>query len=146
MIIPQVESADRTKHGPLFYEEYPVFEIPNICPICGYPTEIRNDVNTKFLMCSNSTCEGKLINRFDHFCGKKGLDIKGLSKATLEKLIDWSWIANLSDIYKLETYASEWKKKPGFGEKSVSNILNAIAASKNSSLESFISAIGIPLI
>ena len=146
MIIPQVESADRTEHGPLFYEEYPVFEIPNICPICGHPTEIRNDVNTKFLMCSNSACEGKLINRFDHFCGKKGLDIKGLSKATLEKLIDWGWIAELSDIYQLEQYAVEWKKKPGFGEKSVSNILNAIAASKECDLESFISSIGIPLI
>ena len=146
MIIPQIESADRTKHGPLFYEQYPSLDIPDVCPICGQPTEIKNDVNTKFLMCSNPACDGKLINRFDHFCGKKGLDIKGLSKATLEKLIDWGWISNLSDIYELETYANEWKKKPGFGEKSVSNILNAIAASKNCSLESFISAIGIPLI
>lgn len=146
MIIPQIESADRTKHGPLFYEQYPSLDIPDVCPICGQPTEIKNDVNTKFLICSNPACDGKLINRFDHFCGKKGLDIKGLSKATLEKLIDWGWISDLSDIYYLENYAINWKKKPGFGEKSVSNILNAISASKDCTLESFISAIGIPLI
>ena len=146
MIIPQIESADRTKHGPLFYEQYPSLDVPDVCPICGQPTEIKNDVNTKFLICSNPACDGKLINRFDHFCGKKGLDIKGLSKATLEKLIDWGWISNLSDIYYLENYAIDWKKKPGFGEKSVSNILNAISASKDCTLESFISAIGIPLI
>ena len=29
---------------------------------------------------------------------KKGLDIKGLSKATLEKLIDWGWVKSYKDI------------------------------------------------
>ena len=64
------------------------FIIPAVCPICGHAIEIRMDNESKMLVCPNNDCEGKLINKLDHFCGKKGLDIKGLSKATLEKLMD----------------------------------------------------------
>ena len=63
-------------------------EIPKFCPICGGETQIIDNNGVKVLMCLNQGCEGKLINRLDHFVGKKGLDIKGLSKATLEKLIN----------------------------------------------------------
>lgn len=118
------------------------FTIPNSCPCCGHSTTIKGD----FLICENPACLGKLINRLDHFCGKKGLDIKGLSKATLEKLIDWGWIANLTDIYYLSKYKDEWSQKPGFGKKSVLNILTAIENSKHPTLQAFISSLGIPLI
>ena len=97
-------------------------------------------------VCANPGCPGKLVNRLDHYCGKKGLDIKGLSEATLEKLIDWGWIENLKDIYLLEDHRDEWIKKPGFGAKSVDKILAAITASRNTTLDSYISAIGIPLV
>ena len=82
----------------------------------------------------------------DHFCGKKGLDIRGLSKATLEKLVDWGWVNNLVDIYSLKEHQNEWIIKSGFGVKSVQNILDAIEASKECSFESFIASLGIPLI
>jgi DNA ligase (NAD+) len=97
-------------------------------------------------MCLNNSCEGKLINRLDHFCGKKGLDIKGLSKATLEKLIDWGWINDISDIMVLINHRSEWIQKPGFGQKSVDKILDAIEDAKFTTLDAFISSLGIPLI
>ena len=58
-----------------------------------------------------------------------------MSKATLEKLIDWGWINKTSDIYTLNTFAADWKKKAGFGEKSVTKLLEAIEKSKNNSLE-----------
>lgn len=122
------------------------FEIPKICPMCSGNTEIRKDNDSEILYCTNPQCQGKLINRLDHFCGKKGLDIKGLSKATLEKLIEWGWISNYIDIYKLETRSNEWKTKPGFGEKSVERILKAIEDSKHPSLDAVIAAAGIPLI
>lgn len=141
MIIPQIEKAEK--------EVLPdnIFDIPKKCPICGGETEIRKDNDATILYCGNPMCEGKLINRLDHFCGKKGLDIKGLSKATLEKLIDWGWVSNISDIMILSQYRNEWVKKPGFGPKSVDKILNAIEDVKvNTTLDAFISALGIPLI
>jgi DNA ligase (NAD+) len=98
------------------------------------------------LVCANPQCSGKLINQLDHFCGIKGLNIKGLSKATLEKLIDWGRVTSYVDIFLLHSYAAEWAQKPGFGEKSVEKILNAIEEAKHCDLASFISALGIPLI
>ena len=120
--------------------------IPDVCPICNSPTVIKVDNESEFLFCTNPNCEGKFINKLDHYCGKSGLDIKGLSKATLEKLINWNWINSISDIYTLKEHRDEWIKKPGFGVKSVDNILNAIEVSKNCDLNSFICAMGVPLI
>lgn len=121
-------------------------EIPNNCPVCGGQVECRTEVDSTVLVCVNPTCSGKLINRLDHFCGKKGLDIKGLSKATLEKLINWGWVNDFADIFTLESHKNEWIKKPGFGVKSVDNILNAIQNSQVCDLDKFIASLGIPLI
>ena len=114
-------------------------ELPTHCPVCGHEVDYIDD----FVYCSNPNCDGKLINRIDHYCGKKGLDIKGLSKKTLEKLIDWEWITCLEDIYKLKDHRTEWIKKSGFGEKSVDKILNAIENSKQVELRHLLSAIGV---
>lgn len=142
MIIPQVYSAE--KANGVF--EYKYFEIPANCPVCGEPTHRECESDTWTLKCINPSCEGKLVNQLDHFCGKKGLDIKGLSIATLEKLIEWGWVSEPADIYELHTKTAEWISKPGFGKKSVEKILTAIEESKSQPLDSFISAIGIPLI
>lgn len=141
-IIPQIswsEEDDGTE------KDYIV--LPEVCPVCGKPTKIiTSDSGIDTLMCGNTDCPGKFINKLDHFCGKSGMDIKGLSKATLEKLMDWGWLNEYADIYKLKDHATEWKNKPSFGIASVSNILNAIEASKNCKFESVISAFGIPLV
>lgn len=140
MIIPQVIKGKRSPYD-VMYILY-----PDKCPVCGGDVIIKKDNNSEFLYCNNPLCEGKFLNQLDHYCGKKGLDIKGLSKATLEKLIDWEWINSPADLYRLERYRKEWINKSGFGEKSVDNILSAIEESKKVSFVSFISAIGIPMI
>ena len=120
------------------------FTIPTECPICGGRLEVVCEVDTEVLVCTNDMCEGKLVNRLDHFCGKKGLDIKGLSKATLGKLVDWGWVNEPADLFTLTKYTKEWLQKPGFGPKSVENIMVAIEASRIPKLSSFICALGIP--
>lgn len=138
-IIPQVSKADKKD---LTISEFRCDE----CPICGSPTELKDNDGILTLYCGNPACEGKLLNRIEHFFSKKGLDAKGLSKATIEKLIDWGWVNGIKDIFILNTHADEWKKKAGFGEKSVNNIITSIRESSNTDLESVISAAGIPLI
>ena len=150
MIIPQIIEAG-PKHS---YDEViaaggtSANDTPEYCPICHQPINyIESEEGVINAYCSNPSCEGKLVNRLDHFCGKKGLDIKGLSKATLSKFIDWGWVEKIEDIYHIsETYKSDFLLKPGFGVKSVTKILNAIEESKHTTLDAFISAIGIPLI
>ena len=149
-IIPQIISAykmsyaDVVKAGGVTVDG---FSGELLCPICEGGTAIEtSDSGTQNLVCQNPACQGKLINNLDHYCSKKGLDIKGLSKATLEKLIDWGWISNIYDLYNLGKHRAEWIKKTGFGVASVDKILNAIEQSKNCTLLDFISALGIPLV
>ena len=142
MIIPQIYSAEEDNKE--YLKEY--FSIPELCPICKKPTSIRKELMTSNLYCGNPDCEGKFINKLEHFCGKKGLDIKGISKATLEKLINWGWIDSFTSLFYLKEHREEWIKKPGFGEKSVDKILDSISNSSNCELHQFLSAIGIPLI
>ena len=122
------------------------FEIPHICPVCGGDVQVKKEVDSEMLYCINPQCEGKLVNRIEHFFGKKGLDAKGISKATISKLIDLGWVTRIADVFDLSRYKDEWKTLPGFGEKSVSNILGSIEACRNCDLESAIAGIGIPLV
>ena len=125
-------------------EEIP---LPKVCPSCGKPVYIQKENETETLVCVNEKCPCRLVNQLDHFCSKSGLDIKGLSKATLEKLIDWGWVNTKSDIFELDKYRSEWIKKNGFGPASVDKVLNAIkTASSNTTLTKYLAAFGIPLI
>ena len=157
MIIPQILSASKekinltainikTEEEIFSWEIQKDIEIPKECPICGGMVKIEQEYDTKTLVCINTLCEGKLVNRLDHFAGKKGLDIKGLSKATLDKLIEWGWVSEPADLYKLADHRDEWIKKAGFGVKSVDNILSAIEDSRHPTLDQFISSLGIPLI
>ena len=143
MIIPQISSSSADN---LEIDDVEYIDIPVVCPICGEKVIHRTDNDSTVLYCTNPNCQGKLINRLDHFCGKKGLDIKGLSKATLEKLIDWGWVSDYISIFELHQFEKEWTNQSGFGVKSVGNILNAIDASKECELHQFIAALGIPLI
>ena len=143
MIIPQISRSEI----PEVINTKNLILIPEICPICGGKTEINeSDSGTLELLCMNEQCPGKLVNKLDHFCGKKGLDIKGLSKATLEKLIDWGWITRAMDLFYLHQHRREWIEKPGFGIKSVDKVLDAIEEGRHTTLEKYLSAISIPLI
>jgi DNA ligase (NAD+) len=143
MIIPQIYSAEDINH---ISNYIPPIEIPDICPICGGKVEQITEIDSTMLRCENPACDGKLINVLDHFCGKKGLDIKGLSKMTLEKLIDWGWVTTSVDLFTLGEHRTEWIAKPGFGVKSVDKILEAIETSRHCDFSQFIAALGIPLI
>ena len=142
MIIPQVAWGDKICPS----KDSVKLQVPVNCPACGEKLSIIKEKDTGFLKCLNPMCQGKLINKLNHFCSKKGLDIKGLSLATLEKLMDWNWVNNIIDLYSLSQHKEEWIVKPGFGKKSVDNILQSIKNSQKCSLEAFLSALGIPLI
>jgi DNA ligase (NAD+) len=144
-IIPQITRAEKNNDP----HDHCIFFKDNVfCPVCG--ERLLSSISAsgvESLVCPNDKCDGKIINKIEHYCGKKGLDIKGISKATIGKLIDWGWINGLADIFRLDEHKTEWISKAGFGEASVGKILSAIASSRSSTpLESFISAIGIPLV
>ena len=149
-IIPQIAFAEKMKYADVIMRGGATVDglsgcLP--CPVCeGSTSMVTSDSGTINLICTNPQCGGKLINQLDHFCGKKGLDIKGLSKATLEKLINWNWVNSCYSIFELKDYRDEWIQMQGFGIKSVDKILNAIDEAKVTTFDKVISSIGIPLI
>lgn len=147
LIIPQISRVEQLSAAAT--EDYIFNPTEKICcPYCGEPIEIiTSESGVENIVCVNSNCNSKLINRLDHFCGDKGIKINGLSKKTLEKLLDWGYITRLSDIFRLGGHRTEWISKDGFGPVSVDRILTRINETRKCiKLESFISGLGIPLV
>lgn len=119
-------------------------EIPKFCPYCNTKLIIKQENESEILFCPNENCNCRLVNKLDHFCSKSGLDIKGLSKAGIEKLMDWGWLNSIKDIFELESHYMEWTKKSGFGPASVNKILNGIKDARVTTLDKVIAAAGIP--
>lgn len=140
-IIPQIEEAKKRDNP-----ENPI-ELPKVCPSCGAPLEVLVSVTgVETLYCVNPECPAQLVGKLTHFCSDKGLDIKGLSEATLSKLIRAGFISSFDSIFILENYKREWMQMNGFGAASVNKILAAIEKSKETELWRVISALGIPLV
>lgn len=137
MIIPQIESADNDGDGEI--------EIPATCPICGHATQIRKDKDSEILYCTNDNCPGKLLGKWKAYVSKKGMDVDGLSEATLDTLLKRRYLDHVfSNLYYLGDYKKELYKLDGFGKKSIDNLLNAIERSKDVDLVHFLCAFSIP--
>ena len=134
MIIPQV-AENFTKSGNLPY--------PSHCPACGGETEVRDTNGVKALYCTNKLCSAKKIKLFAHFVGRDAMNMDGLSEATLDKMIEKEFIAELPDLFHLEKYAEEIKEMEGFGEKSCTNMLASIEKSRKVLMPNFIFSLGI---
>ncbi len=147
MIIPHVEENLTSKEQDR--EDY-TLEYPKTCPICKCDTVIKTTMsdgrNIKVLFCGNQNCAGRQIKKFTHFVSKQAMNIDGLSEATLEKFIMKGWITSLTDIFKLDRYESEIVGLEGFGEKSYTNLLDAITKARKTKLSNYLVAMNIPLV
>lgn len=136
-IIPNVEYADVDGDGEV--------EIPTTCPICGAPTIIKSFNGPESLYCTNDYCAGKMLGLWETFVSKKGMDIAGLSGATLETLLNRGFLTNMFEsIYDLKSHKKELYKLNGYGKKSIDALIKAIEASKDVDLQHFITAFSIP--
>ncbi len=134
MIIPQI-AENLTESDSL--------EIPTVCPVCGGATLIRQINDGQFLYCTNEACEAKKIKLFSLFVGRDGLNIDGLSEATLEKFIAKGFLHEFSDLYHLEQYREQIISMEGFGQKSYDKLIQAVEASRKTTLPKVIYGLGI---
>lgn len=121
-------------------------QLPTTCPVCGMPVEVKQDNNTKFLVCRNDGCDGKLIAQLTHFASKNAMDIDGLSESTIEKLVNTGILSSIMDIYNLYIRQNDMTKIDGLGEKLVDKLLKSIDDSKVTTLDRYIYSLSIPLI
>lgn len=122
--------------------------IPEQCPVCGAPTEIhiRPESSTETLRCTNPDCTAKQLKKYSRFVSKEGMDIDGLSEATVSRFVNEGWIRGFADFYHLDRFEEEMTQLEGFGEKSVANLKNAVEKSRETDGQHVLYALCIPLV
>jgi DNA ligase (NAD+) len=134
MIIPQI-ADNLTGSGNV--------RIPEVCPVCGQSTQLREVNDVKSLYCTNPECQAKHVKRFAHFVSRDAMNIEGLSEATLEKFIQKGLLKDFTDLYHLDKYKDIISGMEGFGEKSCDNLLRAVETSRKTTMPKLIYSLGI---
>ena len=134
MIIPQI-ADNLTRSG--------VRDIPEKCPVCQGPTQIKSIGEVKSLYCTNPDCQAKKIKSFTLFVSRDALNIDGLSEATLEKFISAGFIHEYADIFHLDAHREAIVSMEGFGEKSYENLIASARAASRTTLPRLIYGLGI---
>jgi DNA ligase (NAD+) len=115
------------------------YEFPKTCPVCGAPAiRPEGEVVTR---CSNPVCPAKVKARILYFAARKAMDIEGLGEILVEKLVDLGIVKNVADLYdlKLEQVAELER----MAEKSATNLMNQLEASKERGLQRLLYGIDI---
>lgn len=134
MIIPQI-ADNLTRSG--------VKDIPEVCPVCGGATEIKQINDVKSLYCTNPECQAKKIKSFTLFVSRDALNIDGLSEASLEKFIGAGFIHEYADIFHLDAHKDAIVEMEGFGQKSYDNLIASIKTASNTTLPRMVYGLGI---
>ena len=134
MIIPQVYE-NLTKSN--------TEKVPDTCPACGSHATIKQDNESKVLLCTNPDCQIKHIKQYALMASRDALNIDGLSESTLEKFLSKGFIKNDSDIFKLDRYKDKIVNMEGFGKRSYEKLMAALEEAKHTNVARFLYSLGI---
>lgn len=115
------------------------FAMPTVCPVCGGP--VAREEGEAVTRCTSPTCRAKLAGWLEHWASRRAMDIDGLGPAIVEQLIATGMAGDVADLYRLEH--SRLAALERMGDKSASNLLDALEASKRRPLSRFINGLGI---
>lgn len=118
-------------------------EIPDKCPVCGQPTQIKQVNEVQSLYCLNPDCDAKKIKAFTLFVSRDALNVDGLSESTLEKFLAKGFLHQFADLFKLFRYEEEITQMDGFGEKSYRNLQESLEQARSTTLPRLIYGLGI---
>jgi len=115
------------------------FVMSEVCPECGQPlTKVQG-----LHYCLNADCPSRKIESIIHYASRDAMDIDGLGSSVIEELFAEGFIKDIPDLYELYQHAQEIKELDGWGDKAISNMLDAIEESKKKSLERLLFGLGI---
>jgi len=134
MIIPQVYE-NLTKSN--------TEKVPKICPACGKDTTIKQDNESKVLLCTNPDCQVKHIKQYALMASRDALNIDGLSESTLEKFLSKGFIKSDSDLFHLDKFKDDIINMDGFGKRSYEKLIAALDEAKNTTVSRFLYSLGI---
>jgi len=136
-IIPHIVRVE--KH--LREKPLPKYIFPRECPECGQ--KLVKDEGGVYIRCPNLLCPAQIKERIRHFADRSAMDIEGLGDKLVEQLVDAKLVLNYADLYRLEQQQDRLLKLERMGRKSVDNLLQAIAASKDRGLARLLNALAI---
>ncbi|SBR50923.1 NAD-dependent DNA ligase LigA [Halomonas sp. HL-93] len=135
-VIPQVVRVDTS----LRPADVRPITFPDRCPVCG--SEIERLADEAVARCSGGLyCAAQRKEALKHFASRKALDIDGLGEKLIEQLVDLDWVKSPADLFHLTV--EQLKSLPRMGEKSATNLVNALEKAKSTTLARFIYALGI---
>jgi DNA ligase (NAD+) len=119
-----------------------IVHLPTNCPVCESPVVMPE--GEALARCSGGLyCAAQRIEAIRHFVSRKALDIEGLGDRWVESLLHLDLLKDVADIYHLHEHRDTLLTIEKMGEKSVQNLIDAIEASKKTTLARFIYALGI---
>ena len=118
------------------------FEMITTCPMCN--TNLVKKEGQVDYYCPNKKCPARSIESLIHFASRDAMNIDRLGDRIIEDFYNLHFIATLADIYSLKNHEQDLTRLEGYGDKSVTNLLNAIEESKRNSLERLLFGLGIP--
>lgn len=134
-IIPQVVEVikeDRTGDEVKFH-------MPEKCPVCHEPTvRLEGEAAVK---CINMSCPAQIRRGIIHFASRDAMNIDGLGESIISLLLDNKIIKDIADLYYIKK--EDIVNLERLGEKSATNLINAIEKSKNNDLYRLINGLGI---
>jgi DNA ligase (NAD+) len=118
------------------------FRFPESCPACG-GTTFRAE-GEAYWRCMNSACPAQFKERLRHFASRRAMDIEGLGEAAVEQLVNRGMVKDFADLYGLTV--EQVGELERFADKSATNLVEAIAASRTRGLARLLNALGIRLV
>jgi DNA ligase (NAD+) len=118
-------------------------KMPETCPVCG--SAVKRPEGEAIARCTGGLhCPAQRKQSILHFAGRRAMDIDGLGEKLVDQLVDKGVIKTAADLYRMDA-----KTLAGFermGEKSASNLIEAIQKSRKTTLARFVYALGIPAV
>ncbi|HET7562201.1 MAG TPA: NAD-dependent DNA ligase LigA [Rhodanobacteraceae bacterium] len=134
------------------------WKMPSHCPICGSAIE-REDGEAAARCTGGLVCAAQRREAIRHFASRRAMDIDGLGERYIEDLIEFGYVHSIADLYKLtlddfvamkrraeerDGLVPETVKAGKIATRWAENLIAAIATSKDTTLERFLFALGIP--
>ena len=136
-VIPQVASVIADQRP----KDAPTIELPRFCPACGSPVVRPEGEAVARCSAAPTLCPAQRKEGLRHFASRLAMDIEGLGEKLIDQFVENGLVRTPADLYRLE--AENLSELPRMGEKSAQNLVDALQASKSTTLARFIYALGI---
>jgi DNA ligase (NAD+) len=115
------------------------WRMPKKCPVCG--TQLTREEDEAAIYCPNIACPGRQLEGLVHFTSRGAMDIRGLSYARIQQLVDEGLVRDPADIYALTL--DKLLELEGYADKGADALISAIRASKSQPLSRLLHGLGI---